>query len=154
MPPCLTLSIIRYRLRVSGTIQEKEKHPTLYYSVVAIEKGASSCPWLRSAMVNSQAYVFLCIHTWQLLRLNRRQLFQCSSPPSPHLLGGSLVTPKPSSWAKQIFGKWWDKNDPEQLTYLFFDGFKWHKLVQHRYHSLNLANITQWQAKARWLVNA
>ena len=24
MPPCLTLSIIRYRSRVSGTVQEKE----------------------------------------------------------------------------------------------------------------------------------
>ena len=54
----------------------------------------------------------------------------------------------------QVFGKWLDKNDPEPLRYLYFDGFKWHKLVKHQYHSLTPPNIIQWQAKARWLVNA
>ena len=37
----------------------------------------------------------------------------------------------------QVFEKWLDKNDPEPLRYRSFDGFKWHKLIQHQYHSLN-----------------
>ena len=44
MPPCLTLSIIRYRSRVKEAIQRKELHPLLHPSVVAIEKGAFGLP--------------------------------------------------------------------------------------------------------------
>ena len=39
MPSCLTVSIIRYRSRVNGTIQEKYR-PHQHLGVVAIEKGA------------------------------------------------------------------------------------------------------------------
>ena len=44
MPPCLTLSIIRYGSRVGGAIQKKEYHPTLHFGVVAIEKRAFRVP--------------------------------------------------------------------------------------------------------------
>ena len=37
-PLCLTFSIIRYGLRISGTIQGKEWRATLHLAVVAIEK--------------------------------------------------------------------------------------------------------------------
>ena len=40
MPPYLTFSIIRYKLRVSGEIQGKEFRSLLHFGVVAIEKGA------------------------------------------------------------------------------------------------------------------
>ena len=46
MPPCLILSIIKYRLRVSGTIQVKEQCPPLHLGEVAIEKGALDRPRL------------------------------------------------------------------------------------------------------------
>ena len=38
MPPCLTLSIIKYGSRVSGAIQGKEKNLSLHLSVAASEK--------------------------------------------------------------------------------------------------------------------
>ena len=44
MPPCLTLSIIRDGLRVSGTILGKEEGPLVHLSVVAVEKGAFESP--------------------------------------------------------------------------------------------------------------
>ena len=44
LPPCLTLSIIGYRLRVSGTIERQELHPLLHVGIVAIEKGDFSSP--------------------------------------------------------------------------------------------------------------
>ena len=40
MPPCLTLSIIKYGSRVKWTIQGKEHPSPLYLGVVAIEKEA------------------------------------------------------------------------------------------------------------------
>ena len=44
MPPCLTLSIIRYRSRVSGSIQGKDLRHPLHLDVVAIEKGVFWSP--------------------------------------------------------------------------------------------------------------
>ena len=76
--------------------------------------------------IKSFSIIFVLV-PWQLLRLNRRQPSQCSSPPSPQLLGESSVTPKPRPWAQQVFGKWLDKNDPEPLRYLYFE---W--LICHR----------------------
>ena len=44
MPPCLTLSIIRYGSRVKWSILGKEQRPPIHLRVVAIEKGAfGSC---------------------------------------------------------------------------------------------------------------
>ena len=40
IPPCLTLSIIRYVSRLRGAIRGKEENPPLKFGVVAIEKGA------------------------------------------------------------------------------------------------------------------
>ena len=40
MPPCLTLSIIKYGLRVSWAIQVKKLRPSQHLDVVAIEKEA------------------------------------------------------------------------------------------------------------------
>ena len=40
MPPCLTLSIIRYGSRVKWSNPEKGVAPPLHLGVVAIEKGA------------------------------------------------------------------------------------------------------------------
>ena len=42
--PCLTLSIVRYRSRVSRAIQGKELCLSLFLSVVAIEKEAYESP--------------------------------------------------------------------------------------------------------------
>ena len=49
MPPCITLSNIKYGSRPSGEIQRKELWPSIHLSVVAIEKGACREPWLRLA---------------------------------------------------------------------------------------------------------
>ena len=54
MPPCLTLSIIRYGSRVSGAIQGKELHLTPYLSVVAIEKGAFGSPSITVSQLNKK----------------------------------------------------------------------------------------------------
>ena len=48
MPPCLTLSIIRYESRVSGAIQGKEFYLPLYLGVVANEKAAFTATYLSS----------------------------------------------------------------------------------------------------------
>ena len=48
MPPGKTLTIIKNRLRVSGTIQRKEWHPPLHLGVEAIAKGLF---WLLSTTV-------------------------------------------------------------------------------------------------------
>ena len=37
-PPCLSVSISRYRSRVSGAIQGKEWYPPLHFGVEAVEK--------------------------------------------------------------------------------------------------------------------
>ena len=44
-----------------------------------------------------------------------------------------------------------DKNDPEPLRYLYFDGFKWHKLVQHQYHSLNPRRYNPMTSKSKMI---
>ena len=44
MPPCLTLSIMKYISRVSGAIQGKEYRPLLHIGVVANEKRAFGSP--------------------------------------------------------------------------------------------------------------
>ena len=49
MPPCLTLSILRFRSRVSGAIPGKQKRLPLHLGVVAIEKGAFGRPRIQSA---------------------------------------------------------------------------------------------------------
>ena len=54
MPPCLTLSIISYGLRVKYSNQGKELRPSLHFSVVAIEKGAFGSP---STMVANNLYI-------------------------------------------------------------------------------------------------
>ena len=61
MHPCLTLSIIRYGLRVSGAIQGKELHPPQHLVVVAIEKGAFR---LFLNVVGQLAYIFIYIHIY------------------------------------------------------------------------------------------
>ena len=42
--PCLTLSIIKYGSRVSGTIQGKKLRSPQHFGEVAIEKGAFGSP--------------------------------------------------------------------------------------------------------------
>ena len=44
MPPCFTLNIIRYRSRVSGTIQGKEQRPPIHIGEVVIKKGTFGSP--------------------------------------------------------------------------------------------------------------
>ena len=53
MPPCLTLSIIRYGSRVKQSNPGKEQRPPLHIGVVAIEKGAFGLP---STMVANFTY--------------------------------------------------------------------------------------------------
>ena len=53
MPPCLTLSIIRYGSRVKWSNPGKELRPPLHLGVVAIEKGAFGSP---STMVANFTY--------------------------------------------------------------------------------------------------
>ena len=54
IPPCLTLSIIRYGSRLSGAIQRKEKRLSQYFGVETIEKGAF---WLSSTTVANFTYI-------------------------------------------------------------------------------------------------
>ena len=57
MPPCLTLIIIRYGLRVSGIIQRKEKLSSLHLGVVAIEKGAFESPLTTVGQLLTYSYL-------------------------------------------------------------------------------------------------
>ena len=59
MSSYLTLSIIRYKSRISGAIQGKEWHSLLHLGVVSIEKGPSGYPWLWSANL---LYVYIHIY--------------------------------------------------------------------------------------------
>ena len=56
MPPCLTLSIIRYVSRVKGVNPGKRLAPSLPLGVVAIEKGALGSP---STTVTNFAFTYL-----------------------------------------------------------------------------------------------
>ena len=56
IPPCLTLSIIRYKLRVSREIQWKEWQPLLHLSVVAIEKVTLD--------YGQPTYIYIYIYYW------------------------------------------------------------------------------------------
>ena len=63
IPPCLTLSIIRYVSRVSGAIQGKEWHSLLHLSVVTIEKGAFELPLIT--VVNFfYCYIYIYIYIY------------------------------------------------------------------------------------------
>ena len=55
IPPCLTLSIIRYVSREKWSNPGKELRPPLHFCVVAIEKGAF---WLLSTTVTNFTYYF------------------------------------------------------------------------------------------------
>ena len=59
MPPCLTLSIIRYGSKVSGAIQGKELYPHLHFSVLAIEKGAFKS---LSTMFGQLLYIYYIVN--------------------------------------------------------------------------------------------
>ena len=65
MPPCLTLSIIRYGSRVSGAIQGKEWHPPLHVGAVAIEKEAFGS---ASTTVCRLIYIYLSLILISVLR--------------------------------------------------------------------------------------
>ena len=54
MPPCLTLSIIRYEPRVKWSNTEKGAAPSPHLGVVAIEKGALGSP---STTVTNYLYI-------------------------------------------------------------------------------------------------
>ena len=58
MPPCLTLSIIRYGSRVKWSNPGKGVAAPLHFGVVAIEKGAF---WLPSTMVANFTYFFITL---------------------------------------------------------------------------------------------
>ena len=53
MPPCLTLSIIRYGSKVKWSNPEKGVAPFPHLSVVVIEKGASMSPSTTVAKLNN-----------------------------------------------------------------------------------------------------
>ena len=55
----LSLSIISYRSRASGAIQEKELCPLLHLGVQAIEKGAFGSP---STTVSQFMYIYIYIY--------------------------------------------------------------------------------------------
>ena len=57
MPPYLTLSIIKYRSRVSGAIQQKHLRPPLHHDVLAIEKGTR----FLSTTVGQHIYIYVCV---------------------------------------------------------------------------------------------
>ena len=58
MPPSLTLNIIRYGSRVSGSILGKELRQPLYFGVVAIEKEAFGS---SSITVGQISYIYIYI---------------------------------------------------------------------------------------------
>ena len=53
---------LRYGSRVSGAMQRKELHPSLYFSVVAIEKGAF---WSPSTILG-QLYIYIYIFVYNM----------------------------------------------------------------------------------------
>ena len=57
MPPCLTLSIIRYGSRVKQSNPGKEQRPPLHLGVVAIEKGAFGLP--STMVANFTFYLYI-----------------------------------------------------------------------------------------------
>ena len=59
IPPCLTLSIIRYGSRVKWSNPGKGVAPPLHLGVVAIEKGALGSP---STMVANFIYIYIQIY--------------------------------------------------------------------------------------------
>ena len=64
MPPCLTLSIIRYASKVKWSNPGNGLHPPLHLSVVAIERGVFGSP--SNAVANFtflMLYSYWCIHT-------------------------------------------------------------------------------------------
>ena len=73
MPPCLTLSIIRYGSRVKWSNPGKGVRPPLHLGVVAIEKGAF---WSPSTMVANFTLTFK--YEWlpqTLMKAKERPLF-------------------------------------------------------------------------------
>ena len=60
MPPCLTLSSVRYGSRVKWSNPGKEYHPPLHLGVVAIEKGAFGS---HSTMVANFTFIYSLIES-------------------------------------------------------------------------------------------
>ena len=61
MPPCLTLSIIRYISKFKRAIQGKELYPPLHLGVRAIEKGVSGSS-LTTVTNNIYIYIYIYIY--------------------------------------------------------------------------------------------
>ena len=59
MPSCLTLSIIRCGLRVSGAIQRNELYHLPYFGLVVIEKGAFRLP--STTVANLLIFIYIYI---------------------------------------------------------------------------------------------
>ena len=60
MPPFLTLSIIRYGLRINGAIQGKEWHPPQSFGIIAIEKeGFGSPSTIVGQLINIYIYIYI-----------------------------------------------------------------------------------------------
>ena len=64
MPPCLTLSIIRYGSRVKWSNPKKGVHPPLHLGLVVIEKGAFGSP---STMVANFTFCLMATFTSYLM---------------------------------------------------------------------------------------
>ena len=62
MPPCLTLSIIRYGSRVKWSNPGKELRPPIHHDVVAIEKGAFGSP--LTMVANFTFFTFYIIYIY------------------------------------------------------------------------------------------
>ena len=72
IPPCLTLSVIRYGLRVKWSNQGKEVAPSPHLGVVAIEKVAL---WSHSTTItNFPLLIWFQVTTTILIILFRKQL--------------------------------------------------------------------------------
>ena len=83
MPPCLTLSIIRYGSRVKWSNPGKGVVPSLKLGVVAIEKGVFGSPLTTVAnftLLYIYIYIYIYIYTDLVRELhgNSILLFQCN----------------------------------------------------------------------------
>ena len=68
VPPCLTLSIIRYGSKLGGAIQGKELCPTLHLGVVVNEKGDFWLP--LTTVTNFTLYIYIYIYSSSSVMIN------------------------------------------------------------------------------------
>ena len=89
IPLCLALSIIRYRSKVSSSIQRKELYPPLHLGVVAIEKRAFRSPNFLQLL---NIYIYLYLSHFQSVNLIHYLPHYLYISPSISLIGSLCIS--------------------------------------------------------------